>query len=242
MTFQIVGHRGARNEVPENTIPGFRHARQLGLSAVELDVHLSKDGQLVVIHDGTVDRTTDGSGPVGAFTAEELAALDARASLPDWPGRVGVPTLEAVLDALGDMGTIQIEIKKDTDERMERLAEAVLGMVQDRHLESRVIVSSFEVHAVETIGRLAPDQARAYIGAFDTPDYLENALRMGCTQVDVSLNTSSREMVAAAHREGLRVVGFQCNTPEALERCLDWGVDAATSDVPTEMLRLLAAR
>jgi glycerophosphoryl diester phosphodiesterase len=240
--FQIVGHRGARNEAPENTIAGFLHARRLGLAAVELDVHLSSDGRLVVIHDGTVDRTTDGAGPVGDFTAAELAALDARAAFPDWPERVGVPTLDEVLDALGDMPSIQIEIKKDTDARMERLAEAVLRVIHERQLESRVVLSSFEVHAVEAIGQLAPSQARAYIGAYDTPAYLDTALRLGCTQVDIALKTSSRQTVAAAHREGLRVVGFQCNSPDALEQCLDWGVDAATSDEPTTMHELLARR
>lgn len=223
-------------------MPGFLHARQLGLSAVELDVHLSRDDQLVVIHDGTVDRTTDGTGPVGDFTAAELAALDARAAFPDWPERVGVPTLDEVLDALGDMATIQIEIKKDTETRMERVVDAVLQVVRERKLTPRVILSSFEVHAVEAIGRLAPEQARAYIGAFDSPAYLETALKLGCTQVDIALAKSSREMVDAAHRNGLRVVGFQCNSPDALDQCLDWGVDAATSDEPTTMLALLAAR
>jgi glycerophosphoryl diester phosphodiesterase len=237
--FQLVGHRGARNEAPENTVPGFLHARGLGLRAVELDVHLSRDGELVVIHDGTVDRTTTGTGPVGNFTSAELARLDARAEVEGWPEMVGVPTLDEVLDALGEMPTIQIEIKKDTEERMARVVAALLDAIEGRGMADRVIVSSFERHPIEEVARRAPAQARAYIGAWDTLEYLETALALGCTQADVSLAKSSAEMVAQAHREGLRVVGFQCNSPEALSQCLAWGVDAATSDCPSTILPLL---
>lgn len=238
-TFEIIGHRGAKNEAPENTLPGFLHARRIGLKAVELDVRLTLDNQLAVIHDSTVDRTTDASGPVASFTAAELAGLDARSAFPNWPEVVGVPTLDQVLNVLDDMPMIQVEIKEDTEERMERVAEAVIEAVRHRKLESRTILSSFETHAVEAIGRLAPNQARALIGAYDTPEYVGTALELGCTQVDISLTKSSVEIVSRAHREGLRVVGFQCNAPEALQRSLAWGVDAATSDVPSSILPLL---
>ena len=93
----VFGHRGARGEAPENTLSGFGFALGLGVDGLELDVRLSADGQLVVIHDETVDRTTDAAGPVAAFRADQLARLDARGSCPEWPQRVGVPTLEQVL-------------------------------------------------------------------------------------------------------------------------------------------------
>src|SRR5699024_9203426 len=125
----IVGHRGARKEAPENTLAGFLHARELGLDAVEFDVHLSKDHELVIIHDKTVDRTTTATGPVAEFTANELAELDARAEFPDWPDIVGVPRLDQVLDIVDDMPHINIEIKTDTPDRLEEIIAGVLKEV-----------------------------------------------------------------------------------------------------------------
>lgn len=110
---QIIGHRGARNEAPENTIAGFTYAVELGLQAVELDVRLARDGQLVVIHDATVDRTTDRNGRVGDFTAPELGGMDARAAHPEWPERCGIPTLTDVLDVVGHLPRLLVEIKAD---------------------------------------------------------------------------------------------------------------------------------
>lgn len=234
--FQLIGHRGARGEVPENTIAGFHYARRLGLDAVELDVHMSRDNVPMVIHDATVDRTTTSSGPVADYTARELAEMDARAAFPDWPEKVGIPTLDQALDALGDIAFIQIEIKKDTEERMQAALEAVLDIVKQRRLSPRVTISSFEQAVVQEVARLAPEQSRAYIGDFDDPRYLQTALELGCNQADMSLERTSKEMVDRAHREGLRVVGFQCNSVDTLRRALEWGIDGATSDVPSSIL------
>ncbi|HWV36457.1 MAG TPA: glycerophosphodiester phosphodiesterase family protein, partial [Thermomicrobiales bacterium] len=161
---QIVGHRGAKGEAPENTLPGFLHARALGLNAVEFDVHLSNDHELVVIHDNTIDRTTNGTGPVANFTAAELAALDARAAFPDWPDIIGVPRLDQVLDIVDDMPLIQIEIKTDTPDRLEEVVAGVLQHVDKRGIGQQALITSFDAVAVEICGRLAPDQARAFIG------------------------------------------------------------------------------
>ena len=109
----IYGHRGAQGEAPEGTIPGFRHALALGLDAVEFDVQLTADHQLVVIHDATVDRTTDGHGPVSSFSLEHLQQLDARAQFPDWPEPCRVPTLAETLEVGGGMSHLLVEIKRD---------------------------------------------------------------------------------------------------------------------------------
>lgn len=239
MPFQLIAHRGARGEAPENTIPGFRYARGLGLEAVELDVRLSRDGQLMVIHDDTVDRTTNATGPVSLFTAAELAALDARGSCPGWPDTTGVPTLEDTLGAILAFPRIQVEIKKDTPERMEAIIVSLLETIREHDIADRVILSSFEETAIEIIAARAPGQARAYIGAYDSGDFLETALRHGCTQADISLTTGTKEIVARAHERGLRVVGFQCNDADALARALDWGMDGATTDYPSTILPLL---
>jgi len=232
-TIHLTGHRGAGGEAPENTLSGFRYAKGLGLSAVELDVHLSRDDQLVVIHDATVDRTTNGTGQVAGFTAAELAALDARGAFPDWPEPCGVPALAAVLDIVGDLDRIQVEIKRDEHVRLERLVPSVLRLIAARGLLDRVVVTSFEPAALELVQRHAPKQTRGYIGAWDSPDFLDTALQLGCRWAHVSSWNSSAEMVAACHDADLGVFGWPCNDEETLTRLLRWKVDGFTTDYPT---------
>ncbi len=241
---QLLGHRGAKGEAPENTIPGFEYAKQIpGLNAFEFDVHLAKDGKLVVIHDASVDRTTSGTGPVADFTSAELAALDARAAFPEWPEPCGVPTLDQVLDVLADVPMMQIEIKTDTPDRLEQVVPLLLQTIHDRQMEDQVIITSFDPVPLAIVQRLEPDYPqRGYIGNWDTDAFLDQALALGCTQANIHMRSSSAGMAEKARAAGLHVGGWQCNTPDDLATALAWGVDWATSDEPSTILPLLAAR
>ncbi len=143
----IIGHRGARSLWPENSLDGFERTRDLGVDAVEFDVHLSRDGKLVVIHDPSLERTTKGTGPVADRTAGDLAAL-------------GVPGLEAVLDVYaGTPIELHIEIKTDALGRpYEGLEKRLLDVIGRRRLEQQAIVTSFVPEILETVRRLAPQQ------------------------------------------------------------------------------------
>ncbi|KXS52255.1 MAG: glycerophosphoryl diester phosphodiesterase, partial [Marinobacter sp. T13-3] len=98
----VYGHRGAKGEAPENTLPAFNHAYRQGIRHFELDLVLSKDGIPVLVHDLTVDRTTSHKGNVGNYNVAELAAMDARRNVTGWPTRTGIPTLEQLLDQFAD--------------------------------------------------------------------------------------------------------------------------------------------
>ena len=233
----LFGHRGARGEAPENTLAGFAYAQKLGLTAFELDVRLTADARLAVIHDATVDRTTGKTGPVVEYTAAELARLDARRSCPDWPAPVGVPLLGDVLAAYAGAMVFAIEIKRDESERLERVGTLVVNAIERFRLHGRVTITSFEPEALEIVRRLAPDVPRAYIGAYDTPAFLETAVRLECAQADIPLKTGSAEVVREAKSRGLRVVGWQGNTPEDLTALIGWDVDGITSDYPSLALR-----
>ena len=232
----LYGHRGAKGEAPENTLAGFQYAQALGIDAFELDVRLSADQQLVLMHDPTVDRTTDGRGPVSAFDAAELSRLDARAQHPGWPTRVGVPTLAGLFAALPDAAQWEVEIKTDAPDRMQRICRELALMVEQYGLRGRVTVSSFDPTALELISAAAADLPRCFIAAFDTPGCLETALRLGCAQVAVPLRTGSAEIVRAARSAGLRVAGWPGNTPEDIRTLRGWGVDQITTDFPTMAL------
>jgi glycerophosphoryl diester phosphodiesterase len=143
----IIGHRGARNLWPENSLEGFKRTRDLGVDAVEFDVHLARDGDLVVIHDPSLERTTEGTGPVADRTARELAAM-------------GVPGLEAVLDVYaGTPIELHVEIKTDALGRAyEGLEKRLLDVIGGRKLEQQAIITSFVPEILETVRRLAPQQ------------------------------------------------------------------------------------
>lgn len=139
---KIFAHRGAKAVTPENTMPAFQRALEMGVDGVELDVQITKDGQLAVIHDFDVDKTTSGSGPVGDYTASELAALDAGGYFaPEFAG-VGVPMLPEVLDLLQAHMEINVEIKS-MDQTGGPEVELVLALIRERDLYDNVIVSSF---------------------------------------------------------------------------------------------------
>lgn len=241
MGFRLIGHRGARNEVPENTLAGFAHARGLGLDAIELDLRRTKDGQIVVIHDATVDRTTGGSGAVADLTLAEIRALDARSVYADWPEPVSIPTLGELLDWAGNTMFLQIEIKSEPLDRMSATIDEAVNEVERRDLAGRVRFTSFDVDAVTWLRDRHPAWPRAYVGGFHEPEDLETAILLGCDQIDVSLQHGRRTVVEEAHARGLRVFGWQCNTAEHVAEAIAWGIDGATSDAPTTVLPLLRA-
>ncbi|SEP28662.1 glycerophosphoryl diester phosphodiesterase [Rhodospirillales bacterium URHD0017] len=143
----IIGHRGARNLWPENSLEGFERTRDLGVDAVEFDVHLARDGELVVIHDPTLERTTKGTGPVANRSAAELDAM-------------GVPGLEAVLDVYaGTPVELHIEIKTDALGRpYEGLEKRLLDVIARRKLAQQAVVTSFVPEILETVRQLSPPQ------------------------------------------------------------------------------------
>jgi glycerophosphoryl diester phosphodiesterase len=202
---------------PENTLRSFVAAQQAGLDVIELDLHLSKDGALVVMHDTDVDRTTDGTGPIAEKTLAELRALDA--------GRgERVPVFEEVLDAV--RSPLQAEIKDIAAARA--LAEVMLR----RDLVSRVEVSSFHDEAIAEIGRLVPGVRTALIGSRFGPDIVERAVEAGAETVCLNIRRLTLEVVQAARKADLKIIGWVVNTQDQLRLVRALGLDGATTDYP----------
>ncbi|KQW14727.1 MULTISPECIES: glycerophosphodiester phosphodiesterase family protein [Streptomyces] len=217
MNFLTIGHRGVMGTEPENTLRSFVAAQQAGLDLIELDLHLSKDGALVVMHDTDVDRTTDGTGPIAEKTLTELRALDA--------GRgERVPVFEEVLDAV--RSPLQAEIKDIAAARA--LAEVMLR----RNLVSRVEVSSFHDEAIAEIGRLVPGVRTALIGSRFGPDIVERAVEAGAGTVCLNIRRITLEVVEAARKADLKIIGWVVNTQDHLRLVRALELDGATTDYP----------
>ncbi|WP_461077565.1 glycerophosphodiester phosphodiesterase [Streptomyces deserti] len=226
MNLLTIGHRGVMGVEPENTLRSFVAAQEAGLDAIELDLHLSKDGALVVMHDTDVDRTTDGSGPIAEKTLAELRALDA--------GRgERVPVFEEVLDAV--QAPLQAEIKDVA------AARALAEVMRERDLAGRVEVSSFHDEAIAEIARLVPGVRTALIASRYGLDIVERAVDAGAATVCLNIRRLSLEVVEHARRADLRIIGWVVNTQEHLRLVRAFELDGATTDYP-EIKSQAAAR
>ncbi len=202
---------------PENTLRSFVAAQDAGLDLIELDLHLSKDGALVVMHDAEVDRTTDGTGAIADKTLAELRSLDA--------GRgERVPVFEEVLDAVRT--PLQAEIKDVA------AARALAAVMRERDLVGRVEVSSFHDDAVAEITRLVPGVRTALVTSRYGTDVVERAVAVGAATVCLNIRRLTLEVVEHARASGLRIIGWVVNTQDHLRLVRALELDGATTDFP----------
>ncbi len=230
-------HRGARGHAPENTLLAFDLAFDLGAEGIECDVQLSRDGRLVIIHDGTVNRTTNGRGAVRELTLAEMQALDA--------GRgQRIPTLEETLALIrARNGRINIEVKAESDDEAVETAEAVAALLSasadDDPLRERILVSSFNHPAISTIKRLLPwAQTGALYGgrAWTRNSMIDRALTLGVNAIHPHPRILSLETVRAAHAAGLRVNVWTANLWPTIRQLIAWEVDGVFSDFPERVI------
>ncbi|MER7175932.1 glycerophosphodiester phosphodiesterase [Streptomyces mesophilus] len=217
MNFVTIGHRGIMGVEPENTLRSFIAAQRAGLDAIELDLHLSKDGALVVMHDTDVDRTTDGRGPIAEKTLAELRELDAGQG-------ERVPVFEEVLDAV--RAPLQAEIKDVA------AARALAEVMHRRDLVGRVEVSSFHDEAVAEIAKLVPGVRTVLIASRYGTDVVDRAVAVGAQALALNIRRVTLETVELARKADLRVIGWVVNTQDHLRLVRALQLDGATTDYP----------
>lgn len=223
----VVGHRGAAGLAPENTLEAVRRAVDVGVDVVEFDVRETADGRLVVIHDATVDRTTDGTGPVGEFSLSELKRLDAGDGAE-------IPTLGELLDEVAARGVgAYVELKEGG------IAERVVAAAEERGVASSAHFTSWEPARLEPI---AGTDVRIGGPVDDLEAELETVADLGYEHVGVHHEDLTADLVERVHARGLGVTAWPVNDPETVERAVDDGVDAITSDRPDVVRSALGER
>lgn len=237
---QVAAHRGGALLWPENSLTAFRSALALGVDLVELDVHLTKDGEVVVIHDPTLDRTTTGRGAVRDHTAAELAAF-------------GVPRLRDVLELLrGTRAGLLLEIKVDVQgARYPGIEEKVLGLLRETGLfeRSRLRVMAFEWDTLERMRTIAPTLRLTGLLSRRVAERLggvrvaaERLQALKANDLGIERTLLSPEAIAAARAAGLTIGVWTVNDPEELRSALASGVDYVTTDRPDLALQLRDGR
>ncbi|MBW3622319.1 MAG: glycerophosphodiester phosphodiesterase [Armatimonadetes bacterium] len=226
----VIGHRGAAGLEPENTLRSFRRACELGVDRVETDVHLTRDGRLVCIHDATVDRTTDGTGPVGEFTLEEIRRLDAGQG-------ERIPTLEEALETVRGQAVLQIELKAGGTPAATIRALEAAGMGPEE-----VLLASFTREFLQEARALRPDLPVSHLFGPPAPGFVELAHSVGAKSISFPFRHLTPEWIEAAHDAGLEVRAYNPDTREEMKRVLALGVDGIGSNRPDLLLEMLRAR
>jgi len=251
--FLVIAHRGGRSLGPENTLYTFRRAVDLGVDVLEMDVHQTKDGKLVVLHDSTVDRTTNGTGPVDHYTLSELKKLDAAyrwspdqgKSFPLRGTGLSIPALSEVFEAFPQM-RMNIEIKAPGQGEL----SAFCRLIHDSGMPQKVLTASFDADILKKFRSICPGIAtsagasevmlfyalqKLHLESVYSPDYqaLQVPRSYGALQV------VTKRFVDAAHARNLKVHVWTINHVDEMQKLLQLGVDGIMTDYPQRLLKLV---
>ncbi len=252
----VFAHRGGGGLIPENTLAAFVYSARMGVDVLELDIHSTADGTLVVMHDAAVDRTTDGRGRVNELALEAVKKLDAGylfsldggQTFPFRGQKITVPTLREIFDALPEM-TFNIEPKQ----HVPSIIKPLCALLRERKMINKVIVGSFNQTTIDDFRRECPEVAtsaspsevsrflalvKAGLGDSYSPPMqaLQVPRNLGGLQV------VSKEFIETAHRRNLKVHVWTINETADMQRLIEIGVDGIMTDYPDRLLKLLDRR
>jgi glycerophosphoryl diester phosphodiesterase len=257
----VIAHQGGKHLAPGNTIEAFQNAEELGVDVIETDIHITRDGHLVAIHDPTVDATTDGKGLVADYTLKELQRLDAGYTFQDADGEytyrgkgVYIPALEEVFQRFSHM-RINIEIKDDNPrERLDEITEKLMELIEEYGMENNVLIASFDQAIIDRFqekseGRVAVQGGtqevkkfvilhKLFMRNFYRPDVDAFQLPLQKGEVDLT----DPVLISGAHRLNLQVHYWTVNDQKTMKRLIDAGADGIITDRPDLLLELLENR
>jgi glycerophosphoryl diester phosphodiesterase len=246
----FIGHRGAAGEAPENTLVAFQRGLEVGADAIELDVHLSKDDELVVIHDPRLERTSDGTGIVRDLTFAEIRRVNAAAKFKGGSeyGVQRIPTLQEVYDVLGSRANIQIEIKVDArGNRYPGIEQKVIEVIRRNNAVARTSIGSFDFPTLQEVQRLEPQLQRfAYISTAylskkgmrsQGPDEIVAELvSIGAQGVGVEKSYLTKPFITTLKQAGLVVGAWAVDDFVEMWKLIDLGVDSITTNRPNLLI------
>ena len=244
---QVVAHRGASGYAPETTLASCRLALEMNADFIEIDIQMSRDGEIVAIHDALVDRTTNGTGGVGDMTLAQLKALDAgswfnstfpKKARPEYVGEK-IPTLLEIIDLAGGSRTgLYLEIK-NPELYPPELESKLLAMVRRNQFEKRVRILSFNARSIKKIRALDPSIPAAFLVTSAQIDPIPATLAVYAGELALRYRLLTPEIVRQAHKQGLSVAVWTVNENKALQRAITLQADRIITNYPDRLTRLL---
>jgi glycerophosphoryl diester phosphodiesterase len=254
----VIAHQGGELLAPSNTMASFTKAADMGVDVLETDIHITKDGHLVAIHDPTVDRTTNGSGAVADMTLEEIQKLDAGYHFKDLDDNysyrnkgVYIPTVEEMFQTFTDL-KIEIEIKDDNPpERLDEIASKLWALIKKYQMEDKILIASFDQTIMDTFesyakGRVATSAGRAEVKNFVVTHkfFLRNLYvpSVDAFQIpieDSGFDLTDQRLIDGAHRLGMQIHYWTIDDPVTMKKLIDAGADGILTNRPDLLLELL---
>lgn len=256
----VIAHGGGGHLAPSNTMAAFKHAYELGADVLEFDIHMTADGHLVVIHDPTINRTTNGTGRVSKMTLQQIQSYDAAYSFRDLNGSysyrgkgVTVPTVDEVFATINDPDMLyNIEIKDSNEPHLyNEISEKLWNLIQDYGLEENVIIASFDQAIIEMVLEASDGKALVSGGRDEITKFVifhklflnglyrqnVHALQMPTKEGDINL--ADVKLIRGAQRRGMHVHYWTINDPETMKQLIDLGADGILTDRPDLLIQLL---
>ena len=235
----IFAHRGASGYLPENTMPAFEKAVEMGADGIELDIHKTKDGQLVVIHDEKIDRTSNGKGYVKDYTLEELRRYNYNSLHPECE-KADIPTMREVFELIKPTDLcINIELKTGVI-FYDGIEEDIVKMTKEFGMEDRVIYSSFNHYSIMKIKELAPEARTGFLymdGTLNMPEY---GKEHGVEALHPALyNVQYPNFVERCKELGLKINAWTVNSKQYLHMACEMGLDGIITNYPDVALDIV---
>lgn len=254
----VIAHQGGELLAPSNTMAAFTNAAEMRVDVLETDIHITKDGHLVTIHDPTVDRTTNGKGAVADLTLEEIQQLDAGYHFKDLEGHysfrgkgVYIPTVEEMFQTFQDM-RIEIEIKDDNPpEKYNEISSKLWELITKYHMEDKILVGSFDQDIINTFNKYSNGQVATSAGRSEVKNFvvfhkffLRNLYvpQVDAFQIpteDSGFDLTDRKLINGAHRLGMQIHYWTIDDPEIMKKLIDAGADGILTNRPDLLLKLL---
>ncbi|MEK4298238.1 glycerophosphodiester phosphodiesterase family protein [Oceanobacillus sp. FSL W8-0428] len=232
-----IAHRGASGHAPENTMAAFEKAFEMKADYIEIDVQMTKDGELIAIHDTTVDRTTNGTGSVGDYTLEEIQQLDAGSWFgPEFSGE-RIPTFEEIIDAYRGKIGLLIELKSPElyPGMEEKVAEALIERNMHKPNNEKIIIQSFNHESVQQSKALLQNIPHGVLAGTAWANVTDEQLAQFATYADFfnpNMNIVTDELVDRVHNSGMKVYSYTVRTQEQADNLFERNVDGIITDFP----------
>jgi len=243
----IIAHRGGANLVPENTLAGFKNAINLGVDMIEIDVHLSKDSNIIVIHDGKIDRTTDGSGEIKNMTLSEIKKYDAGSWFSESFRNERVPTLDETFNIINGKAILLIEIK-DGDERYPGLEKKVVESIHKHNANGWTVVQSFNKNSILRIKKMDPSIITYYLVSSKFDDLYSSIIE----KINVGEKIKKQfdgiapryshldfRKVETMHKAGFKVFTWTVDDPKDMAEMINIKVDGIITNSPDKLKEIL---